>query len=153
MTLIAATDNAPPTHEIALRTNGSLEKHHKPHADTAEYQRMYKKSIEHPAQFWDEVSFHTLLQRIPFRAGELGVTEGEDEIKLCRKDVERFFCAGLGKLGFEEELCLSKERQMELKILVERACQACRCYRQIWTSGACWNSGVLSGSRKAQLID
>lgn len=48
--------HAAPTHPISVRTNGSSAKHHTPHANTEEYQRMYKESIENPAKFWDEVS-------------------------------------------------------------------------------------------------
>ena len=43
------------THPIAHRTSGKSDKHHKPHADTAEYEKLYKESIAHPAQFWDRV--------------------------------------------------------------------------------------------------
>lgn len=50
--------HAAPTHPIALRTSGqSNDPNHKtPHANTAEYEKLYKESIEHPAQFWDRVS-------------------------------------------------------------------------------------------------
>jgi hypothetical protein len=51
-----------PTHPIAHRTSGKHAHHKKPHADTAEYERMYKESIEHPAKFWDKVR-HPLRAR------------------------------------------------------------------------------------------
>lgn len=49
--------NAATAHPIALRTSGQSTNpaHHKPHADTAEYERLYKESVEHPTQFWDRV--------------------------------------------------------------------------------------------------
>lgn len=48
--------NLPVARPIALRTSGQHPAHPKPHADTAEYERLYKESIEHPTQFWDRVS-------------------------------------------------------------------------------------------------
>jgi len=48
-----------PTHPISKRTDGSSSEHHKPHANTEEYEKLYKESIEDPTGFWDRVS-HTL---------------------------------------------------------------------------------------------
>ena len=43
------------THPISVRTSGKDVKYHKPHADTAEYEKLYKESITEPTQFWDRV--------------------------------------------------------------------------------------------------
>jgi len=45
-----------PTHPISKRTDGSSSEHHKPHANTEEYEKLYKESVEDPTGFWDRVS-------------------------------------------------------------------------------------------------
>ena len=57
-----------PTHPISKRTDGSSKEHHTPHANTEEYERMYKESIEDPTGFWDKVS------RLQNRAEQAGLS-------------------------------------------------------------------------------
>jgi len=45
-----------PTHPISKRTDGSSKEHHTPHANTEQYEVMYKESITQPEVFWDKVS-------------------------------------------------------------------------------------------------
>jgi acetyl-CoA synthetase len=67
-----------PTHEISHRTNGKSDKHHKPHADTAEYEKLYKESIDHPAQFWDRMAKEHLYWHRPYSTVMAGSFEHGD---------------------------------------------------------------------------
>ncbi|GAA5920340.1 hypothetical protein JCM1841_005571 [Sporobolomyces salmonicolor] len=61
-----------PTHPISKRTDGTSEKHHKPHANTEEYERMYKESIEDPTGFWDRMAKEHIYWHRPYTTVQAG---------------------------------------------------------------------------------
>lgn len=56
------------SYDVAHRTNGKSGQHKVPHADAAEYERLYKESISSPEKFWDKVKLlPSWLLRCPFQ--------------------------------------------------------------------------------------